>query len=402
MQHFKNTGERVHDSELEREDEINLLDYWNVIRKGWKIIAYVFGAFVITAVIVSLIMPEIYQARTSIIPVEPAGSSFSSALQNLSSLPFVGGMVPGIGGASTDKLMAVLESRTIAENVIKALDLVKVFFDDDPEDPSTLQDAVKFLRDRTELMDDKKGVIAIAVEFTDPTMASRIANQYTTALEQFLNENALSMSKRNRFFIEGNLEEVKGKLKRAEEAMTTFQTDKRIVAIDAQTEAAVQVVADLKAQIMAKEVQLGVIGQFATSTNPDVLRIKDELKELKKQLSMIESEGTHSGIEAMPSLAEAPELGLGYIRLKRGALIQEKLFELLTQQYEMAMIEESKDEIAFQVIDKAIPPEKRARPKRKLIVLMAGFVSIFIGIFGVFFLEYIENIKETKKEEVGE
>ncbi len=112
--------------DMEREDEINLLDYWRVITKRWKIIAWIFGLSVVIAAVVSLRMTPIYQAKATIMPIGSSGGRVSAALQNL--LPFVGGMIPGIGEASADKLVAVLESRIPAEDVIRALDLIKVLF----------------------------------------------------------------------------------------------------------------------------------------------------------------------------------------------------------------------------------------------------------------------------------
>ena len=381
------------------EDEINLLDYWRVIRKRWRIIAGIFGIFVVTAAIISLLMTPIYQAKATLMPVESSGGRLSGALQNLSSLPFVGGMVPGIGGASATKLVAVLKSRTLAEDVIHALNLTRIFFKDKKDKPPSLEDAVESLTDITKIADDKKGgVISISVEYKDPKIAADIANHYTTVLQKFINENTLSMAKRNRIFIEDQLEKVKRELKEAEEAMKSFQTDKKIVAIDAQTEAAIRVLADLKAQITAREVQMGVMKQFSTAANPDVLRIKDELRELRKQLTMVESKRGNPETMALPSLSESPALGLQYIRLKRESLIQEKVFELLTQQYEMARIEEAKEDITFQVIDRAIPPEKRIKPKRRQMVMLAGAVSLFAGVFLVFFLEYAANLKEPKEQ----
>ncbi|UCH07568.1 MAG: hypothetical protein JSV55_00795 [Deltaproteobacteria bacterium] len=389
--------------EMEREDEINLLDYWRVIRKRWKIIAWIFGVAVVTAGIVSLLMTPIYRATTTLMPVESSGSQVSAALRNLTSLPFVGGMVPSIGGASADKLVAVLESRTVAEDVIRSLDLIKLFFQEDRDEPPTLQDAVRLLTDElTEVTSDKKGLISVSVEHKDPELAADIANHYTVALQDFLKENALSMAKRNRIFIEKQLNKVKEELREAEEAMKRFQTSKKIVAMDAQTEAAIRALADLRAQITAREVQLGVMKQFSTASNPDVLRLEDELRELKKQLSILESKGANPETNALPSLSEVPSIGLEYVRLKRRALTQEKVFELMTQQYEIAKIDEAKEDIAFQIIDRAIAPEKRVKPKRKLNVLLAGIVSLFVGIFLVFFLEYMENLKQRENESQDE
>jgi len=380
---------------METEEEINLLDYWRVIRKRWKIVAWIFGASVLIAVIVSLLMTPIYQAKTTIMPVESSGGGISAALQ---SLPFVGGMVPGIGGASANKLVTVLKSRTMAEDVIQALELIKVLFEEPWDEPPSLQDAVRSLTGITEITDDKEGLISISVEYEDPKIGADIANQYTVALQKFLSENALSMAKRNRIFIEKQLKDVEEQLMEAEETLKGFQTNKKIVAMDVQTEASIKALVDLKAQITAQEVQLGVIKQYSTPSNPDVIRIKDELRELKKQLAMVETKSGNPETDALPSFSEAPTLGLQYIRLKREALNQEKVFELLTQQYEMAKIDEAKEDITFQIIDRAIAPEKRIKPKRRLNVMLAGVVSLFSGVFLVFFLEYVANLKEPKNQ----
>ena len=385
--------------EMEREDEINLLDYWQVIRKRWRIIAGIFGVSVVTAAIVSLLMTPIYQAKATIMPVESSGGRLSGALQNLSSIPFVGGILPGSGGTSATKLVAILNSRTLAEDIIQSFNLMKVIFEVKEEKPPTLQDAARSLMGMTKITDNKKdGVISISVEYKNPKIAADIANHYTTVLQKFLNENALSLTKRNRIFIEDQLQKVKEELIQAEETMKSFQTDKKIVAMDTQAGAAINVLADLKAQITAKEIQLGVMKQFSTSANPDVLRINDELRELRKQLAKVEFKGGTHETAALPSLSEVPALGLQYIRLKREALTQEKVFELLTQQYEMAKIEETKEDITFQVIDRAIPSEERIKPKRRQQVMIAGAVSLFAGVFLVFFLEYLANLKESKEQ----
>jgi len=154
---------------------------------------------------------------------------------------------------------------------------------------------------------------------------------------------------------------------------------------------------------MAREVQLGVLKEFATKANPDVQRIEDEIRELQKQLKRLEIQDIQNpkgneSIGAFITLSEAPSIGLQFARLKRDALIQQKVFELLTQQYELAKIEEAKDDITFQIIDPAIPPEKRIKPKRTQNVLLAGVVSLFLGIFLVFFLEYLAKQKSQPND----
>jgi tyrosine-protein kinase Etk/Wzc len=395
-------------SQNEFDEEINLLDYWHVIKKRRWVVIYLFLASVISAAIISLLMTPIYQAKATLMPVESSQGRFAAALGSLQNIPFVGGAVGGaLGKTATDKLVSILNSRTVAEETISKLDLIKVIFKEQwdekkgqwkTEEPPTMQDTLRILqKGMVKVTDDRKGLISITVEDESPKLAAAIANEYTVALQDFLNVNAISLAKRNRIFLEKQLELTKSDLQKAEEDLKTYQTKKKVVAMDAQSEAAIKALADLKAQVIAREVQLGAFREFATNANPDVKRMEDELRELRLQLKRLEtgSKNPHSddSIGAIITLNEAPTVGLGYSRLKRDALIQEKVFELLTQQYELARIEEGKDDITFQVIDPAVPPEKRIKPRRTLNVILAGIASLFFGILLVFFLEYIEKQK---------
>ena len=387
------------------EDEINLLDYWHVIKKRWKIIALISGFAVITAGIISLLMTPIFQAQTTIMPIEAPSTALSALTSISSSLPFMG-YLSGIPKSSSEKLVSVLESRTVTEDVIGSLNLIKVIFSDSWDDgnnrwkddePPTIQDTLKVLsEDLVNIDEDRKGLITISIEYKDPQLAANIANEYMSALRRFLNENSLSLAKKNRLFIEDQIRLVKEKLAAAEDTLKNFQIHKKVLALDEQAKASIEAIATIKAQIATKEVQLGVMHQFATPKNPDVQRVKNELRELKKQLALLESKKSNPESHTIPSVTDAPEVGLEYLRLKRQALTQEKIFELLTEQYQLARIEEAKDEVAFQIIDPAIPPEKKIKPKRALIVMLAGTVSLFAGIFLVFFLEYLENIKQSE------
>jgi len=182
--------------EMETEDEINLLKYWRIIKRRWKIIAVIFLTSLVTVAVISLRMTPIYQARTTIMPIESSGGQVADALRDI---PFLG----GIGGTSANKLVVFLESRTMAENIVQDLDLINVFSKAARHKLPTLQDAVGSLAGITEMKLDK-GLISIAVEYKDPRIAADIANQYTIELQRYLSENILSMAKRNRIFLENH------------------------------------------------------------------------------------------------------------------------------------------------------------------------------------------------------
>ena len=391
------------------DDEVNFLDYLRVIRKRRKVIFYVFFAAIAATTLISFLITPIYQAKTTLMAVESSQTSFVSALGALQNLPFIGGAVSGsLGKTATDKLVSILYSRTVAETVIQKLDLIKVIFKKkwdekkgawDTDKPPTLQDTLKILQqDIVRVTNDRKGLIAVSVEYKDPKIAANIANEYTVGLQKFLNENSISLAKRNRIFLGRQLETTKADLKKAEEELRTFQTEKKVAVMDAQAESSIKALAELKAQIIAREVQLGSLREYATRANPEVKSIEDEIRELRLQLDRMEKgskepKGEES-IGAFIPLSEAPAVGLQYARLKRDVLIQQKVFELLTQQFELAKIEEAKDDVAFQVIDSAIAPEKKLRPKIAQNVALAAAVSLFLSIFLVFILEYVSKQKE--------
>jgi tyrosine-protein kinase Etk/Wzc len=401
------------EDQIDQTDEINLLDYWRVIRNRRKVIAYIFFISVIFTTVISLLMTPIYQAKATFMPVEASPGRFSTALGALQNIPFVGGAVGGaLGKSATDKLVNILNSRTVAEDVIKKLDLVKIIFKKrwdqqkgewKTDKPPTMEDTLQVLqKEIVRVTDDRKGLISITVEYEDSKLAAAIANEYTEALYQFLSVNAISLAKRNRIFLEKRLVTTKADLQRSEEELKRYQTNKKIMALDSQAEGAVKALAELKALIIAREVQLGAMREYATKDNPDVKRAEDELREIRLQMKRLETgsknPGSDESLGAIMTLSDAPSVSLGYARLKRDALIQQNIFELLTQQYVLAKIEEAKDELTFQVIDRAIAPEKRIKPKRALNVMLAGVVSLFLGIFIAFFLEYLnkQKFKQTR------
>jgi uncharacterized protein involved in exopolysaccharide biosynthesis len=389
---------------FEDPDEINLYDYYLVIKRRWRLIGFIFFASTIAAAITSLLLTQIYRAETTILPIQRDSSGqIASMVGRLTDLPFVGSILPSTSG---DKLVNVLESRTVRENIINHLDLMNSLFPDKwyhriwkPSEPPTIQDGVEKLDEMTNVRKDSTGdLITISVDFQNPELAATIANHYPIELQGFLNSNALSLAKRARIFLGERYQEAKQQLARSEEALRNFQTQHKLVALDEQTEAAVKAIAELKAQIMAKEVELGVFQKFVTDSNPNVIKVKDEIKGLKKQLVAMESSEGNPEADVFPAFNEAPTLGLEYMRLKRDILINEKLFELLIQQYEMAKIEEAREDVAFQVIDRAVPPEEKTKPRIILIVMLAGVASLFTGIFLVCFMEFLANIKEPKEE----
>lgn len=185
-----------------QDDEINLLEYWNVIWRRKTMIIVVCSVAVIATMIQSLLSPKFYKSETVIMSTGSEAGGLGAAI---SALPFAGALGGAAGQTSVDKLMVILKSRTVAYDVIRRFDLMKVFNEKawdtakgawiNPEKPPFLEDAVNFLNTGvTNVSKSKEGAITISVEWKDKQLASDIANYYVTALTDFLKDKSVNIT----------------------------------------------------------------------------------------------------------------------------------------------------------------------------------------------------------------
>jgi capsule polysaccharide export protein KpsE/RkpR len=147
----------------------------------------------------------------------------------------------------------------------------------------------------------------------------------------------------------------------------------------------------LRAQIASKEVELKVMKTYSTPQNPDVRRVEETLKGLRAELSKMEGAGGKGHDPLMPT-GKMAQIGTDYARQLRDLKFNEVLYGLLLQQYEAAKLDEAKEATVVQVVDKAVPPEKKVKPKRVLMVVLAGIIGFFLSVFAAFLMEYRERV----------
>jgi len=238
------------------------------------------------------------------------------------------------------------------------------------------------------------------MEDKDPKMAADIANAFVDELREYNKRLALTEASQKRLFFEEQLKDVKEGLIKSEEAMKGFQEKTGAFKIDEQAKAAIQGIAKLRALIAEREVQIRVMKTYATSFNPDTQRVEEELKGLKEQLRGLEEKGSGNNPDVILSTGRIPELGTEYIRKLREFKYNETLYEIMAKQYEMARLDEAKDAQIIKVIEKAVSPEKRVKPKRSQMVMIATVAGFFISIFAAFILEYVERSAEDPETKI--
>jgi uncharacterized protein involved in exopolysaccharide biosynthesis len=372
--------------QTQQDDEINLLDYLIVLLKRKRLILGItFGAAIITAII-SLIMPSIYRAETRILPPQQGSSSLAiGMLSQIGGIPDIASSALGLKTPG-ELYVGMLKSRTAADRIIDRFNLMELYKADYREDArkQLIEDVLNATGDK------KSGIITISVEDKDPQRAADMANAFVEELRNLTKGLAVTEAAQRRLFFEEQLKDTKMALVKAEEGMRGFQERTGALQIDEQTKAVIEGIANLRAQIAAKEVQLKVMKTYATPQNPDLQKVEDELRGLKVELNKLEARGGNGHDPLMPT-GRMPSVGTEYLRKMRDLKFNETLYELLAKQYELAKLDEARDAAIIQVVDKAIPPDKRAKPKRTLMVIIATFTGFFLAVFAAFFMEYKER-----------
>jgi uncharacterized protein involved in exopolysaccharide biosynthesis len=265
--------------------------------------------------------------------------------------------------------IGMLKSRTVADNLIQRFDLMKKT---GAKYPSAARDQ---LAGATNVSIGKDGIITIEVDDPDPAHAAQLANAYVDELTKLTQVLAVTEASQRRLFFERQFLRAKENLASAELAASEALERGGLVKIDEQGRAMIATNARLRAQMTVKEVQIGAMRTFASERNPDLQAAEQELDSLRRELARLEgaSDMKHG---AVPSSGK----GLENVRLLRDLRYYEALYELLARQYEMARIDEAKDSAVIQVLDKALVPDRKSRPRRTLIVLVATFAALLVAI----------------------
>jgi tyrosine-protein kinase Etk/Wzc len=379
-----------------KDEKINLYNYLAVLVKYRRFIFLNFILVFFIVALFSLFLPNWYRAKTTLLPPEKGGGlgigPTSSLLGQFSSL---GGLSLPITATPSDIFAAILKSRAVVDSVIQKENMLKVY------GVNKMEDGLREFFLHLQVKVENDGIVSIEFEDKNRERAARVANLMVEELDRVNQMTSTSKAKSARIFIEERLNQTQANLKAAEDSLRDFQERNRAIVLDEQMRASVQGAAELKAQLISSEIEMNVLSKNMSPAHPQIQLLKSKINEIRKQLETLES-GSQSSKASKAlgvPLTQAPALSLELVRLMREVKIQETLFELLTQQYEQYKIEETKDTPTVQILDKASPPEKKAKPKRAMMVLIAGVTSLLLGCIFSFGLEYIDKAKKRQPDD---
>ena len=356
----------VHD-----EDEISLLDLATALGEEKATLFAIPLVTTLVAVVVSLLMTPIFTAKTLVMPPQQQQSGAAAALASLGGLAGLAGAAGAI--KSPDEMyVALLGSESLQNRLIAELKLQERY------EAKTLTDTRAGLKAQVRFSADKKsGLISIEADDKDPAFAAELANRHVTELRAMLGRLAVTEAQQRRAFYEQQIQLTQDKLGLAEVAFRSAKEKSGLQVTTALAETGVRASAELRGQIAAREVQLQAMSRFATAQNPDTQRIASELAALRAQLNKTEQGSGESKVAASPLHQEA-------VKSFRDVKVQEAMLEVLIRQYELARVDEAKEGPLIQQVDVAVAPERKSKPKRAIIVLVAAFAGLFLGVLVAF------------------
>lgn len=357
---------------------VNLIDLIIVLAKHKKLIVGVSVAAAVLSSGISLMLPSSYMASTKLLPPQQAQSGAAALLSQLGGIAGAAAGAAGIKNPS-DLYIGMLRSRTVADKLITKYGLKAVYKTDSQEKARERLDAT------TAISSGKDGLITIQVEEKDPKLVARLANGYVEELLQLTRVMAVTEASQRRMFFERQLELAKDNLTKAETSLKGALDSRGVISVDAESRAMLETVGRLRAQASAKEIQLSSMRAFITVNNPEYKHAEEELISLRAELSKLEN-GRDVDSKDSP-LVPASKNGIENIKLLRNVKYYEMLYELLSKQYEVARLDEAKDPSIIQVLDPAIDPERRSKPHRAMIVIVATFMAFFAAIALAFISE---------------
>jgi uncharacterized protein involved in exopolysaccharide biosynthesis len=359
-----------HNPSEPEDDEISLLDLLQTIVDNLRLL--ILGPLVIglAALGITFAIPPTFTAKTQFLPPQQQQSSASALLQSLGAM---GGLASAAGAIKNpaDQYIGFLKSTTIQNRLVDRFKL------QDRYEAKFKVDARKELQENTKIAAGKDGIISLDFDDEDPQFAAEVANAYVEELRKLMGRLSLTEAQLRRSFFEG-------KLKEAKDALSVADQELRATGINASTlksspAAAVEVVARVRAGIVAQEVKIAAMRGYLTESAPEVKQAMVELSALRSQLVSAE--------KAEPQVAGQSN----YVERYRNFKYQETLYELFAKQYELARVDEGREGAVVQVVDAAQPPERKTKPKKALIAIMATLAAGFALLLFVFIRQALRN-----------
>lgn len=367
-----------------QQKEIDLSKIVGVLKNNRKQIGISTGVTTFIAIMYCIFTHPIFTAKTIINPpkLTDAGTGIAQALNGLAALTGGGGFLNQKTDA--DVTIAILQTTSLKNMIIHKFNLQEYLKKEDIElTRKTLNDKIKFIPDT------KSGFVEIDVDDEDPKLASAIANYYTIALGQMISNISYSRSNIKFQFFNEQLSSAESALNVAEDNLKYFVESNGFIA-GQQAEVAAGLSTQLQAQIIVAQAQLQSMRMYAAPDNPDYIQLESQIVGYKQQLDNLNVPGTPDPVGIPANIA--PAMAKQYANLMRELILRKEIYSVIAKQYEANRLDALSEMIpvGIQVVDPAVIPLHKSRPKR-LLITVGG---LLMGLFGSSIYFIIRNRKK--------
>ena len=362
----------------ELQEDLTFLDILIIIMQRKKLVAMVTAVCTGIAVILAFALTPHYTATVTILPPQGNGSMGSMLASQMEGM---NGAVSGVASSMlglknvNEMYVSMLKSRSVEDAVIQRYGLQSEY------NKKYLADTRKAMEKHTKIDGSSKdGLIRLTFSDRNPNRAAEIANGYMQQFRSLSQHLAITEASQRRVIFENQLEKTKTDLANADEALKRTQLATGMVQVDGQARALIDTAARLRAQIVAKEVQIEAMRSYAGDENPALTQAQTELDGLRAQFNKLVGSKGGSADDVFLPKGQVPQAGLEYIRRLRDVKYYEAIFEVLAKQLELAKLDEAREGGFIQVVDPAVAPEQRSFPKRGLFTLAGIAVGFTFGV----------------------
>ncbi|MFO7447600.1 MAG: Wzz/FepE/Etk N-terminal domain-containing protein [Ignavibacteriaceae bacterium] len=371
---------------------LDFLDYLVLLVK-WKkfFLILAITTFILGYLAVYFLIPPQYKSTAVIVssedtPLNPIGA-FAKELTNLpiSSL--------GLGNLTSTKqydlFTTFIYSRSNLEDMIKKFDLINDY------SVELMSQARKVLTSNIETDITEEAAYTISVTASSAQKSAKMTNYLLEKINNDVLELKVKKSKNSRVFLEERYNEIKFNLSTAEDSLRAFQQKSGILEAENQIKATIEAYTQLESELAISQMEVSVMKQLYGDNAPQVASAQISADVFSKKIGDLKHKTGQSNL--LLPLSSLPANALQYFRYYRNLEIQNAMLKFIIPLYEQARYEEIKDIPVLQIIDHAVPPDKRSFPPRILITI--GIMVIITGFAAVYLLVR-ENLRNTNNNKI--
>ncbi len=351
--------------------------WWNtlgIVYQQRRLIGYITGGMALISVVISLFLPNWYKASSRLLLPENGSGGLSAAL--LGDLSSAAKSLLGGTGGDYVRYLAILNSRTVMTAAVDSFDLITVYDEEGSKTP--LEDALEDLEGNLDLVvDDEFDFLSVEVLDKDPQRAAAISNFFVRALDRVENDLSSRTAGNFRKYVEDRYAEAEHERAALLDSLQVFQHRYGVFDLEAQTKAYFDQLAELRINALRAEIQRDALQSQFGASNPQVRAYDDVVSAANGKY-----EAALAGREqVLPvSQKDAPQMIRTYLDFTLQRTIQERILELVAPMREQARFEEQRQSEALQIVDAAVPPAEKFKPKRSIIVIASTFSAFILTV----------------------